>query len=394
LKSLKPSLNINDANSDFVIRGNAFSGLISGVYGDQANVYGDTFISTMRSAALLLKGADYGIPQNLATAAASSGIQISGANGTVISVGQLTFIYPSTNFLYTNTTGGTITGGVLTLSIEAEAAGQAGNVAAPDTLTVVSPPNGVNGTAAVVTSIADGTDDESFDSYRARLLSREQNPPAGGNVTDYPAFAFAADPSVRSANVFRFALGLGTVAVYITTGTTDIDTAVTQGLSIVRIPSTQLLATVQAYYNAHVPLTDCPSVYGPTEQDIPVTVYVDLAQGLSLTSVPSDAVNNPLGLNCQQLIQREVGRALYKYPVGGRTIPGQSSGVVAASDIEYNLDIYLSAVTDTVSGLLIGKLPILADRYVAPLSGTSYELQVTQNVLPAPGTVTVNLGVP
>ncbi len=393
LQSLKPSLNVNDPNSDFVIRGNVFAGIASGLYGDQAKTDNDTFISTMSPAALTLKGADFGLPQNPATPADSEDITIPGStNGTIITPGQLTFLYIPTNVLYTNTTGGTVAGGTITLSILAQTAGQIGNVAAPDTLQVVSPPSGIGPTANVVASIADGTDAESTDAYRARLLAREQNPPAGGNAADYYAWAFEADPSVRSAAIFRFGRGLGTVDIYITTGTTDIDTAVTQGLSIVRIPSSGLLATVQAYYDSVAPLTDCPEVFAPTELDVNVTVTVDVAAGLTLTSVPSDPVNNPLNLTVQQLIVREVGRVLYKYATGGRALPGYPGGYVVAQDIDQGLGKWLSAVVDPVTNTTIGIIPVLADWEVSPLNSPDFNLQIAANDLPAPGTITVLSG--
>jgi hypothetical protein len=395
LKSIQPALNINDQNSDFVIRGKASSGLFSGLYGDQAKVNNDTWISTARPEALLIKGQDLGMAPQPATPANSDNVQITGTNGTPITPGQLTFLYPATNVIYTNTTGGTIVSGVLSLSVQCEVSGQIGNITAPDSLQVISPPSGVNVLASLIDDMADGADAEDVDtSFRSRLLSRVQSPPAGGNAIDYKNFAFASSPAVRSAEIFRFAMGLGTVAVYITTGTTDINTAVTQGLSIVRIPSSGLIATVQAYYNAAVPLTDCPTVYGPTELDVSGGIYVDLAAGLTLTSVPSDSVNNPLNLNVQQLIEREFGRVLYKYAVGGRSLPGQTGGFIVASDIESGIGTWLSAVADPVTGLVGGIIPILADWQVKPLNGSSFDLPIAANQLAAPGTITVTLGVP
>jgi uncharacterized phage protein gp47/JayE len=393
LKSLKPDLNVNDRNSDFIVRGRSFTGIVSGLYGDQKKNYNDGFISSARPEALLLKGADLGIDLQPATKSESPQVRIPGTNGTVIAPGDLTFIYVPTNVLYSNTTGGTISGGVLDVSIECQITGQVGNVAAPEDLKIVSPPSGVGQTAQLLENLADGADIETYDSYRARLLSREQQPPAGGNETDYPNFAFSADSSVRSAFVRRFGRGLGTVDVYITTGTTDIDTAVTQGQSIVRIPSSIVLDAVQAYYNAHVPLTDCARVYAPTEVSVDGTVRVTLAAGLTLSSVPADPVYNPLGLNCGQLIRREFSRALYKLPVGGRVLPGGLDGYVVASDIEENLDVWLSAVKDQATGLYLGRIPILADRQVAPLDGSNYNKLIDQNKLPTPGTITVTLGV-
>lgn len=392
LKSIKPSLNINDQNSDFVIRGKAFSGLVSGLYGDQAKVNNDTYISSARPEALALKGQDLNLFPQPATAADGPQVELTGTNGTVITPGQLTFLYVPTGVLYTNTTGGTVSGGILDVAVLCSVTGQIGNVLAPDSLQVVSPPSGIGASASIVQSIADGSDIETTDSYRARLLSREQNPPAGGNEFDYPNFAFEASPAVRTAFIRRFGRGLGTVDIYITTGTTDIDTAVTNGLSIVRIPSGPLIALVQAYYDSHAPLTDCPVVYAPTEVSPDATVNVDLASGLTLSSVPSDPINNPLGLTVQQLIQREMGRAIYKFPVGGRLIPGFSNGFVVAADIEEGLDVWLSAVVDPNTGQAIGKIPILADRQIQKLDGSNYNLALLANQLPKPGTMTVVLG--
>lgn len=393
LKAAKPSINVNDKNSDFVIRGNVFSGILSGAYGDQRKIYNDTFFNSARPEALALHGQDLGKAAQPATPAASTKVRLSGTNGTIVNPGDVTFVYLPTNVLYSNTTGGTVASGILDVEVTCEVNGQVGNIAAPDTLQVVSPPAGIQTTAQLVNDMTDGADAESTDSYRARLLSRLQSPPAGGNETDYPQFAFDADPTVRSAFIRRFGRGLGTVDVYITTGTTDIDTAVTQGLPVLRIPSPTVLANVQAYYNAHVPLTDCPAVYAPSEVNVAVTARVVLAAGLTLTSVPADPTYNPLGLTCQQLVQREVSRVLYKLPVGGRVLPGGSVGYVVAADIENGLAVWLSAVTDPTTGLLAGKLPILADWQIDKLDPPDYDLALGQNELAAPGVISVVLGV-
>lgn len=392
LQSIKPSININDQNSDFVIRGNVFSGLLSGLYGDQAKTDGDTYFSTARPESLALHGLDLGLPQQQATAATSTGLTITGTNGIVVNPGDLTLLYVPTNIFYTNTTGGTISGGSLVVSIIANTTGTVGNVAAPDTFQIVSPPNGVNNLATLNVNLSDGTDPETTDSYRQRLINRLQQPPAGGNANDYMNFAFAADSSVRTAEVIRFANGLGTVGIYITTGATDIDTAVTNGLPIVRVPGSDLISTVQAYYDANAPLTDCATVYGPTENPQNVTIYVDLAPNITLSTVPSDNINNPLNLTVHQLIAREVGRALYKVPVGGWKIPGYPNGYVIASYIEQNIDFWLSNEKDSLTGLPIGVIPVLADRRVAPLNGANTNQILAGNIIVSPGVISVVLG--
>jgi uncharacterized phage protein gp47/JayE len=393
LKSIKPSLNVNDMNSDFIIRGKTVSGLISGLYGDQAKTYLDTFISTCRPAALVLFSQDFNIPQQPAVQAASVGVQIPGStNGTVVNPGDLTFLYGPTNVIYTNTTGGIVSGGILTVNVQCEITGQIGNISFPDSLQVISPPTGIGATANLAVDMSDGSDIETIDSWRARILSFVQSPPAGGNSIDYPNFAFLASQTVRSASIVRWGRGLGTVDVYITTGTTDIDTAITQGQSIVRIPSDDVIATIQAYYDIHDPLTDSARVYAPSEQTFDVTVKVDLVAGLTLTSVPDDATYNPLGLTVSQLVQRELSRVIYKLPTGGRKVPGLTGGFVVAADLEVGLDTWLSAVPDS-NGVVSGKLPLLTNRQVQMLASPSWDAPVGGSQLPKPGTLTVNTGV-
>jgi uncharacterized phage protein gp47/JayE len=393
LKSIKPTFNPNDRNSDFVIRGRAISGVVSGVYGDQKKVNNDTWINSARPEALTKHGADLDIPQQPAVKANGPQIRATGTVGAAIPVGA-SLRYVPTGALYTVTTGGVIGGGGSgDFVVEANAAGQIGNVAFPDDLEFISPPTGINAVAALVQNISDGSDAESVDSYRRRLLDRMQQPPSGGNVTDYPTFAFAASPSVRSARVIRFGRGLGTVDVYITTGTTDVDAAVTQGLAIVRVPSPTVIAAVQTYYEEHVPYTDCPQVYGPTEVPVDVTIGVIPAAGLTLASVPADPDFNPLGLTVGELVQREVERVLWKNPVGGRVLPGSAGGFLVASDIEENVDVWLSGVPDPVSGALPGKIPCISDRQVKPLFGLLYDLPLLGNELTMPGTITVVEGV-
>jgi uncharacterized phage protein gp47/JayE len=383
LKSIKPSLNINDPNSDFVIRARVISGLLSGVYGDQAKINADTFVSTARPEALILKGKDLGLSLNVATQSASTKVTLTGPTGLVVNAGDIQFLYPSTGLFYVNTTGGTFANGTLDVSVQAQVTGSLGNITAPDVLNVINPPSGVSAQASLVYSAGGGSDVETYDSFRARILARQQYTPSGGNQADYQSWAYLADPSVRSVSIRRFIKGLGTVGVVITSGVTDIDSAVTNGVAVVRTPSMQVIQNVQSYYDTHAPLTDCVTVFGPTETAVNVTVNVALMMGLTLNSVPSDSVNNPLGLNIQALIEREVGRVLYKYPIGGRRVSTSGQGAIIAADIESALDTWLGPM---------GKMSVLFDRQVMPLNPPNFDIPIDQNSLAAPGTVTVNLG--
>jgi uncharacterized phage protein gp47/JayE len=392
LKSLRPDLNVNDPNSDVVIRGRVLAGILSGLYADQKKVDDDTYIQDAREEALVRHGDDEDIARQPPTSSTSQDVLFTGTPGTVLNAG-LSLRYNPTGVLYTLQAQVTLDAfGNGHGQVQANVTGQVGNVAANDTLTLVSPPPGANPTATLILPLADGADQEGLDSYRSRLLQRLQRPPSGGNAFDYPTYAFKADPSVRSAFIRRFGRGLGTVDVYVTTGTTDIDTAILQGLTILRIPNPATIAIIQAYYDQNVPLTDCPKVFPPTEVNQNVTVKVDLAGGLTLSSIPSNPTYNPLNLTIQQLVIREVSRVLYKFPVGGRILPGLPGGYVVASDIEHQLDVMLSALPDN-SGLAIGNIPVLTDRQVQPLDSPNVNRALLANQLAKPGTVTVTVGV-
>lgn len=392
LKGLRPDINEQDPSGEALIRGRVTTGIISAMYGDQRKVDDDTYIRDARPSALLRHGADYDIPKQPATFASTADAVFTGTAGTNIAAGTQVRYVP-TGIIYTTQALAIIgVGGSVSVALQAATAGQIGNVAVGQTLQLVTPLVGVNNTITLGAALADGADTETDDSYRARLLNRRQRPPSGGNQFDYPQFAFEASDTVRSAFIRRFARGLGSVDVYITSGTTDIDTAVTNGLPVLRIPTPATITTVQAYYEAQAPLTDCPRILAPVEVAQDVTVRVRLAAGITLATVPSDTVYNPLALNVEQLIAREVARVLYKVPVGGRTIPGLPNGYVVAADIETQLDIMLSAVPDD-AGIAQGNIPVLLDRQVSNLDGVNVNRELIGNQLAAPGVTTVVVGV-
>lgn len=107
--------------------------------------------------------------------------------------------------------------GVFPVTVDAVLAGTLGDAVAATPATLISPIAGVTAAAAVATAgIGGGADDESDTLLRGRLLSRIQNPPAGGNSADYEAWTLEVDDVTR-AWVFPLHLGIGTVGVTFTT---------------------------------------------------------------------------------------------------------------------------------------------------------------------------------
>jgi uncharacterized phage protein gp47/JayE len=67
-------------------------------------------------------------------------------------------------------------------------------------------------TAVTVGSLGSGTDDETDDELRARILQRIQQPPMGGDATDYVNWTLRV-PGVTRAWSYPNEMGIGTVTV-------------------------------------------------------------------------------------------------------------------------------------------------------------------------------------
>lgn len=157
--------------------------------------------------------------------------------------------------------------GEATLNLEAVEAGSGGNLAAGEVLSFVSAPEGVNTTATVdAGGLAGGSDIESDDQLRARLMQRIQNPPHGGNDGDYIFWAQSVT-GVEQAWVFPLYSGAGTVRVYIAEA--DYDSANPNHAS------GALVTTVQDYIDSVRPV-GMANVATPAEVVAPERQAVDI----------------------------------------------------------------------------------------------------------------------
>jgi uncharacterized phage protein gp47/JayE len=105
----------------------------------------------------------------------------------------------------------TIASGPTEVQIRALDAGTIGNADAGESLDVVVPIAGVDGTATVV-SLTGGIDQESDALLRGRILDRIRHPPMGGSKTDYEQWAESV-PGVTRAWCAPLEMGIGTVTV-------------------------------------------------------------------------------------------------------------------------------------------------------------------------------------
>jgi uncharacterized phage protein gp47/JayE len=191
-------------------------------------------------------------------------ITVSGTNGTDIPSG--TVLQRADGISYTVNALVTIAGGVATPTVTAAAAGIDGNAAAGVVLTFASPVSGANATAPVGGGgLIGGTDTESDDALRARLLTRLAQPPHGGNAADYITWAKEVG-GVTRAWVYGQEVGAGTVTVRFVR---DNDGA---GAAI--IPDAGEIAAVQAYLDARRPVTATVFAAAPTADVLNFTIHV------------------------------------------------------------------------------------------------------------------------
>lgn len=121
-------------------------------------------------------------------------VSFTGIAGTIIPVGsELT----GAEIGYETTEEITLGSGPTNGPVRALDSGVAGNLEQGTDLTFEAPPIGADGGATVV-ELSGGTDEETDEALRVRILQRIQNPPMGGSEADYVRWALAV-PGVTRA---------------------------------------------------------------------------------------------------------------------------------------------------------------------------------------------------
>ncbi|UFH49932.1 baseplate J/gp47 family protein [Pseudomonas sp. KNUC1026] len=134
--------------------------------------------------------------------------------------------------------------GVNSAALEAVDGGTLGNAAAGLVLTLVQPVIGVDDQFTVLTpGLTGGTDQESVESLRARVIRSYQVIPHGGDADDYVTWALECAGVTRAWTVRNY-MGPGTVGVFFVR---DGDSAI--------VPDANEVATVQAYLDSKAPVT-------------------------------------------------------------------------------------------------------------------------------------------
>lgn len=147
----------------------------------------------------------------IAASAASLTATFTGANGLAILAGGT--VTRQDGRAYTITVGATTSAGAATVTIADTTPGAAGNCVVGTPLTLGSAPAGINAAGVAASSVTVGTDAETDDALRTRMLAVYAAPPQGGALADYVQWALAV-PGVTRAWVTSAGNGAGTVVVY------------------------------------------------------------------------------------------------------------------------------------------------------------------------------------
>lgn len=227
------------------------------VYGYLQYITAQIFPQTADLPFLLLLGNLRGVSQEAATFARGTATA-TGTNGTVIPA--TTVVTRGDGAQFTVDADVTISGGTATPAVTAALAGVAGNCDVGTILSISLA--GVNSGLTVV-SVGGGNDVEATEAYRTRVVAAWQNPPQGGNETDYQAWARLV-AGVTRVWVRPRGNGAGTVVVYFVR---DNDPSI--------IPDGGEVAAVQASLNANAPVGAVSTAYAPVAQAINFSIHLD-----------------------------------------------------------------------------------------------------------------------
>lgn len=165
------------------------------------------YVDTAEGEYLDKKAADYGLVRKKATKARGT-VKVSGAAGVNIPKGT---IFLSDTLSFVSLSEATIPETEVTIEVEAVEAGALGNLPIGSIIRTEETIPGINGVSNQ-SAFTGGSDIETDELFRGRLLFKIQNPATSGNVNHYKIWASEVD-GVGKVRVFPLHAGPGTVKV-------------------------------------------------------------------------------------------------------------------------------------------------------------------------------------
>lgn len=252
-----------------------------GLYGYTDDAVRQAFPDTADIEGLRRWGAIFGITENPATASTGP-VVFTGTNGTEVPASTEITIG---GVFYTTDAVVTVASGSATAAVTASSTGSAGNVPAAATGSLTSPIAGIDTEVTVDTGgLTGGTDAETVESYRDRVLNRMSSPPRGGTAADYTAWI----SEVPTVSVFRSWIyplgdGVGTVVAAFTVT----DSGEPEGFAV---PSAGDVTAVQDYVDSARPI-DMRSfrAFAPSSAALTLSVTLTIEPGADLPTVQAAA---------------------------------------------------------------------------------------------------------
>lgn len=308
----------------------AFAGAVHGLYGFLEFISQQALPDSAVDEYLERWCAIFGLFRVAATAATGS-VTITGISGNVIPAD--TVLQSPAGIQYRTTADATIASGTATVGIQCATAGADGNLPPSSPLSFLSPVAGVNSSAtAGVAGVTGGSDDESTDGLRKRLIERIQTPPQGGNVTDYTKWVKEIRADVTRVWVAPLEMGAGTVTVRF----------VMDNIAGGPLPPSGVVDEVTAYIETKRPVTANVFVVAPTLYPVNMTI---------LLSPGSQAVKDAVTAELKDLFFRD----------------GQPGGTILISRIREAISI---AAGETDNTLSTPTANVVADAGSIPVLGT------------------------
>ena len=281
-------LSPDDTNREEIIKMWTYAGAISMMRSDLRRTYDDNFPASSSTEGLIKHLSSRQMSDRIQPQSSTGIVRITGVDGTAIPLNQQ-IKRKLDGKIYTSIQNGTISGGFVDLSFQSVLTGADQNMDQLDQeFSLVIPVVGADTACFNQTQFLSGRDLETPGEMLGRIQHHDRDDNSGGNLTAYEAFAAAASSQVVTATAIKNPRGIGTVNTVITSGTTDIESAVRNGVPVLRLPSSDLLTIVQNYILSKNPTTDDHLTIAPTETPFNATIKFSLYDETLRTIVASE----------------------------------------------------------------------------------------------------------
>lgn len=283
IESRLPGADARTRRSNLAVVARMHAGAVHGLYGYLDWRAKQHMIDVAESSLLERWASLYGITR-LAAGQAKGNVTIGGSNG--ITIPAATLLQRADGVQFQTDAAVVIAAGTATAAVTSVEGGATANAAAGVSLSFVTPISGVNSAATVAAGgLTGGTDSETDDALRTRVLDRVREPPHGGSSLDYVKWAKEV-AGVTRAWCYPLEGGAGNVAVRF----------MTDDLTADGIPSGAKVSEVQTHINEVRPVT----------ANVTVSAPVAVALNFTIQPVPNtQAVRDAIQKELKDLIRRE-----------------------------------------------------------------------------------------